>query len=329
MNTDEPVDDGALKASTALADAMSDEERAHFASFVERLNRRNPVRRIAEAFLSGHPISLEDAETLRRRFPPWRRPWFKERMVIAWLLGFAPADANVRSRFAEPLSRLLSRRPSRNVGCMFGCFLPHLFFPWVFYRMFRERRTNMVRAVSATSLGRLADPSSLSSLAEAVLHRPMHTVKGEREVRTAAAWALAQVLRNSPATAHEGIGRNVRTSLCQLMLLNDPDWVPATPPDSTTELSVLESLEFIGTADEIKAVELLLQRRNSEPRVRQTAERTLAVLKDRKRRALESATLLRPSNAPVSDADVLLRPAYGIGDSAHEQLLRPSSYDEQ
>ena len=163
------------------------------------------------------------------------------------------------------------------------------------------------RKDAARALEKAGDPRAVGVLAVALRD-------GDAPMRRLAETALLKLLPNVQAS-HAGFLDNDQVSA--LLAIGEQE-------DAALKVALLRALEQIGDSRAIPIVEQLLT--DNWKMVRNQAAQCLPFLRERERRARESATLLRASdrNAAVSSAH-LLRPAIDSRqDTKSDELLRPS-----
>jgi HEAT repeat protein len=287
------------------------------------------------------------------------RNW-RERTVAAWALGLTAPQAFRQYEAAQALCTVLDRRTTRSAqrvtartgrailrtllffspfvllgliaGAMNGwsggwlALLFFMVFGMGFQLMFAipaasyahdEDCTSRGREMAALALGRLRVPESVTSLAVACLDTRLR-------IKQAAIRAIEQVL---PLLTEEHYGRlhaETTPSLCALLSeTRHPQSQRRMRPDT---LMVLEALGRMGDGRAVPYVEGLAQRDYS-PVVRQTAERVLPILRERRRQEEASQILLRASSRE-GGMDTLLRAAQYSAPTASDQLLRPTSGED-
>lgn len=290
---------------------------------IRRLPRRSAARAAAERIQNATAPDDDSIRALLERFQRRRRVRFKEKMVVAWVLGHAGRSSRFAHAAAETLVGIMDERPGRNVGCMTagGCLFWYLPWTWLWIALcsIRDGRRNRVRAIAARSLGVLGEPVGAASLARAVRTSPTRAANGDKAVREAAAGALPEALKRvAPESIFTIIPAETPRYLCRLL----------TPDNEWLSSRVLQSLELIGTEKEIPAVDRFARiapyTSSASFDVRGMAVRVLNVMRDRAARAREAATLLRPSSCPNAAEETLLRPAGGPQSGVHSStLLRP------
>ena len=102
-------------------------------------------------------------------------------------------------------------------------------------------------------------------------------------------------------------------------------------PVDDVRIAMLKALEQVGAASAIPVVEKLTQMKPRTPgqkRVKQAAIECLPMLRANCGDVEAARTLLRASHAEAARPDTLLRPASGAGQTAAQELLRPSDENE-
>ncbi len=110
-----------------------------------------------------------------------------------------------------------------------------------------------------------------------------------------------------------------------LRLNGDGTFVKRCPTD--LRIAALKALEQVGDARAVPLVERLTKMRlrtQARLRVKQAAIECLPMLKANCGEVEAARTLLRASHAEAARPDTLLRPASGAGQTATQELLRPS-----
>jgi hypothetical protein len=177
----------------------------------------------------------------------------------------------------------------------------------VFHARAHKRRVNLLRSVAAASLGRLGAPESIGPLAGALFDR-------SPDVQEAAALALHNVL---PAVTHEHFGVFGSESIVNL-------GKALAHSDYSLVMKILTALAKIGTSHAVPYVKRAsVQGRTT--RIREMAmDVVLPALASHEQRENERQTLMRGASIRTSSPDYLLRPATETGESAPQQLLRPT-----
>jgi hypothetical protein len=198
-------------------------------------------------------------------------------------------------------------------------FLPVLLLTIPIYQAVNATRHNLVRAVAATSLGKLGLRQSVPTVVAAACGREQRTV-GAGPVRKAALATLPSLLATLTTEDYGQFGSQVVPDLCRLLRQSSDDIV----------LSALEALGKIGDGQAVDPVERLARDTKEKGLllVQEAAERILPVLRQRQQEENNPRVLLRAAYAPAAPADTLLRPAQGVPEAEPQVLLRPSAQEE-
>jgi hypothetical protein len=175
--------------------------------------------------------------------------------------------------------------------------------------MVRSRRVNRTHTTAAYLLAKhFEDVSIVGPLAEALEYR-------SKRVREAATAALIRLLPRLQTTDSDLLNSEQRDSLHRALMGNSPELV----------LAVLGALDQVGDSRAIPNVEVLaagLGVAAGDRRIRDMAQQTLLVLRQRVELQRAPQTLLR---AATSEGGDLLRTATGGGDPEATVLLRATS----
>lgn len=171
------------------------------------------------------------------------------------------------------------------------------------------RRNNRTRYLSVRSLGRLAQPLSVGTLAMAVMDSNV-------QVSKEAVSAVQEVLPTLSAEQYGLHDRDTVPRLCQLV--SSEMYAPVS------WLQILAALAKIGDGRAIPAIEWIIKHHGRDEIGRAAAE-ALPILRERQQRENDSARLVRAASAPDDAASRLLRPAQDSVDASPDLLLRPVS----
>jgi hypothetical protein len=187
------------------------------------------------------------------------------------------------------------------------------------YRAINDTHYNRVRAMAATTLGKLGLRQSIPALVAAACGREKFTF-GATPVREAALATLPPLLATLTTEDYGQFDSEVVPNLCRLL----------RQPSEDVVQSALEALGKIGDERAIKPVEQLCQRAATQGAVtlQETAERVLPLLCQRQQEENNPRILLRATDAPSLPNDTLLRPAQGVPEADPQVLLRASTQEE-
>jgi hypothetical protein len=198
-------------------------------------------------------------------------------------------------------------QPGLLIGSAFGA-LPLCLFTYPVSAWVDRKRLNRIRAEAAKGLGMLAVPHSAGSLAVGMQD-------GARNVREACRESLVQVLPTLTDAQYGRLPLDTTPRLCTLL----------HQTDEPVLLGTLRALRAVGDSRALDAVGRLLHRipagwQNSE--MATEAQLTFEVLMARRKREMDAASLLRPTDSPLAPENELLRPYVQSGDHPAENLLR-------
>jgi len=178
-------------------------------------------------------------------------------------------------------------------------------------RMAKRERVKLTATVAQYDDARAVGP-----LAEALL-------LNDKALRRQASAALSRILPTlRPEDAHL---LSTRHRMVLAMCLIMTRW-PLRGSSPELSLAILSAYHAIGDGTEVPAVRRLVEggrRGPVDPRIREAALAYLAEAQRRSEQQRLKDTLLRPS-APPDAAEVLLRPARGVGEPDPDLLLRPA-----
>ncbi len=308
------------------------EEIRHLLLVMEKVARRNPVRETAEQILADRNQMLESLNPLQRSLAqPEKRGW-RERYVAAWSLGHARLHPALRKTAIETLTDLLAKRlePSLTHNILRAiwftvifCFLIPLAPPLltvyipilVLFNRYYRKKSVLVRAEAARSLGEMEAVESLEILVYAI-------IKDRRVVRIESLRALYRVLPHLTSAHYGTLRSETIQSLCRIM----------AGTEENLAICILDAFSFIGDQITLPYVERLAAgrgRARMEPRIQQAAAMALPNIHARILHGTASRTLLRASQMDQTRPDQLLRPAEEAGSNNPLELLRGCAKDPQ
>lgn len=340
---------------------MDDEERKRITALVRQLRQPGSVSRLVESLLEADSGGRADVGLLVAVVEySYVRSW-RERVLAAWTLGRVPLSPRQVPRVTSALSGILSTGKQSADAATHGCyrawhiglvpgFLSSLiigFFAFIpdgdialrllnssiviaAMTLFNSalfgliclpvalpavlasdrHRMNWLRAECAAALGRHPTVDAIPPLAEAVQDI-------SPRVRQAAKRALQQTLPLLTAEYYGRVEPSTLSALCKMLSETDEELV----------VTVLEALEKVGTGTVVSEV-LRLTSGGATPRIRQTAQRVLPVLLQRRRQENDARMLLRPSPSPAISAGTLLRPISCAATADPQVLLRPAEREK-
>ena len=177
---------------------------------------------------------------------------------------------------------------------------------------------SQVQKNAARKLTEFDDPRTVGFLAEALHFQ-------DKALREAAAGRLAALLPKLKASDAGLMSDEQRLCLYKAIVLPSPRI--ACDADWALLRAALPALEQIGDERALPYVDAIIDRtpRNAaESEIVDLARQCRPALAERIEQQRVAMTLLRPSEAPSEGADILLRPAMGVGQTDPDLLLRPS-----
>lgn len=335
-----------LPSSATLVD---EREAARARTLVSGIPWSNPLRPVVDRLLKGiAPTGTDIRPLLPILLNPSGFRW-KERYLTAWVVGYAALEAQERRYASDWLIVVVQDRigadtagrwlratlramiPAGVLSVMgvagFGPFAPLLFIPLTAgfaaliapfsFKADAERR-NSVRAAAVRSLGRLAAPHAITTVACALYDAGLRRRPGRVEVRRAAQEALPALAQAVRIEDRSAIGPDADAALCKAL----------AHPDDVIVYHAMHALSTLGSERALKSLQALA-RRGRSPAIREAARKNAGRLQEVLAQAHQAETLLRPAHAPGADPDTLLRPAPDVGQTDPELLLRPSSCEDE
>ncbi len=165
------------------------------------------------------------------------------------------------------------------------------------------------------ALGRIKYVPAIPFLTQVLKRNSFRSTHYRGKMDRAAGQSLAMLLPELRRSAADWIGRSTVRALCDALTIRD----------EALSLAILNSFEMIGDAGVIPMVEKLSKRGFTES-VRLTATRLLPLLYERKSKALDANSLLRPYDEMGEAENSLVRPA-GVIKNGADQLVRPAMDD--
>jgi hypothetical protein len=309
---------------------LTAEEMKRVYDLVDRIKAGNPLRQIAEDFLTrngtGRNALAPALSTLTR---PNRARW-QERQVAVWVMGSADLAGSQRDFATDTLVQVLEGRLEPDAShrarraawyaLIAGFFLalpihdadnPYLpiacsIFLLTFCTVFAAQRSVdrtggiSVAAEAVTALGKLRAVKSLDVVVAATQRTRGARGRKRARLRSAAMAALPSIL-TAVTEQHEGQFRgDTIQGLCRLLKTGDEPLV----------LAILQAFPHIGNANALNEVQRLAAgegRAAHEPRTHSAAQRCLPLLQARIARERDPHVLLRGASVPPVPNDQLLR----------------------
>lgn len=350
-SAEEPAEVGAVAPTSRN---LTLEEERDVLRLLRGLDRRHPVRRVAEQILKRESIRVEAILPLFKTLSKPIGLYWREQEAAAWALGRAPLTLSQRRVAAEALLPILHPEWGLDIRSRFQIALGRLLLIslpltlWVYtlqggnsdwYSPFmvlfislavcgcalpfvlpissviEDNRRERVRARAILALGHLRVPHGLDGIASALDEAFGPNLSlWKSRERRAAEAALPAILTT---LTHEHYGRLARETVPNLCL--------AFPrANDSLILAILAALEKIGDGRAVKPVEKLAQSGRSET-VRTAAENLLPLLRERQGQENAQTVLLRAAAAPETPANLLLRPAQSVHEGDPATLLRSSA----
>jgi hypothetical protein len=288
--------------------------------FKQKLGRRDPLRGVVDALLSGSELPPDYAEVILSTLEGgWTRR--HARGMAIWAAGLAPLGPDEAARADASLISLLKTRSgnaSIGVGCCFSscCLLAVPLAMLIPFLVWGNRLRNELREMAAVSMGRIGIAGNLYPLCDAIAAGQKANTSGEKGVAYAAAYSLDLILRSAGPPPSGALAEPVQASLCTLL----------REASAESAGSILNILRIAGSSWSIRAVERY-HKRARDPELVAAATETLESLLARQSLEADRATLLRPAIAP-QDPGFLLRPATNQPSTDEALLLRPQEGSE-
>ncbi len=330
------------------ATLVDEREAARARTMIGGMPQSSLVRIVVDRLLHGFAPSAADIRpVLNVLLDPSGFKW-RERFLVAWAMGYAALEPQERAYASDWLIEVVRDHMGADTGGRWlravlramipaavigGLSLiglgPIAIFVFVAatlgltpisapfsFRLDAQRR-NSVRAAAVRSLGRLAMPRALPTVAAALHDAGLGRRAGRPEVRHAAQEALPALARNVREEDRPGIAAEADPLLCRAL----------SHPDDVVVYHAMYALSFLGSERTLKTLQSIAKRGRT-PSIKEAARQDAARLQEVLVRAHAAETLLRPADAPGTDPALLLRPVEDAGPTDSALLLRPSSYEE-
>ncbi len=329
-----------------MAQEQTVQDRAEIVRLMKRIPRRSPLRRLIDAATGEFLRPNEAAPALcavLNTTPEYR---WRERLVAAIALRYAPIRLEEESATVLALGKALQTNYMGRVSVatfrFMICFVAA--FAALLVSALLYESTGLLLIIGAIFLAISA--FLLLSSPFVLVIAPLLDADYNRRVQLTTAETLArlQFAESAGILAKASRGRKrladvTRNALVQLLPTLTEAHYGRLPADATPELSALlfdadtseplisltiEALGKVGDGRAVEPVQKFAQTART-PKLREMAADILPILIARREQENAAGTLLRHSSAPPVAASELLRAASAIAATPPEMLLRPSS----